>query len=162
MTLADGVRVEAQVLWGSIGWATAAAFGVALADPSRRTILVTGEGSHQLTANEIGSMGRFAANVIVFVLNNEGYLIERALEENPDWSYNDLAPWRYAELPRALGCADWFTARVATLGELEAAMKAARDSKSGAYIEVIGGRLDMPPILAFAHGRLENMYGDAP
>ena len=24
-TLADGVRVEAQVLWGSIGWATAAA-----------------------------------------------------------------------------------------------------------------------------------------
>ena len=79
--LADGVRVEAQVLWGSIGWATAAAFGVALADPSRRTILITGEGSHQLTANEIGSMGRFAANIIVFVLNNEGYLIERALEE---------------------------------------------------------------------------------
>jgi indolepyruvate decarboxylase len=162
MPLADGVRVEAQVLWGSIGWATAAAFGVALADPSRRTILITGEGSHQLTANEIGSMGRFAANIIVFVLNNEGYLIERALEENSDWSYNDLAPWRYAELPRALGCTDWFTARVATLGELEAAMKTTRDSKSGAYIEVIGGRLDMPPILAFAHGRLENMYGDAP
>jgi indolepyruvate decarboxylase len=159
--LADGVRVEAQVLWGSIGWATPAAFGVALADPSRRTILITGEGSHQLTANEIGSMGRFGTNIIVFVLNNEGYLIERALEENPDWSYNDLAQWRYAELPRALGCADWFTARVATLGELEAAMKAARESKSGAYIEVIGGRMDMPPILAFAHGRLENMYGDA-
>ncbi len=158
--LVEGVRVEAQVLWGSIGWATAAAFGVALADPSRRTILITGEGSHQLTANEIGSMGRFAANIIVLVLNNEGYLIERALD--PDWSYNDLAPWRYAELPRALGCADWFTARVATLGELEAAMKTARDSKSGAYIEVVGERMDMPPILAFAHGRLENMYGDAP
>ncbi len=162
LPLADGVRVEAQVLWGSIGWATAAALGVALADPSRRTILITGEGSHQLTANEIGSMGRFAANITVFVLNNEGYLIERALEENPDWSYNDLAPWRYAELPFALGCADWFTARVATLGELEAAMKTARDSKSGAYIEIIGGRLDMPPILAFAHGRLANIYGDAP
>ena len=41
-------------------------------------------------------------------------------------------------------------------------MKTARDSKTGAYIEVIGGRLDMPPILAFAHGRLANMYGDAP
>ncbi|HEV3115165.1 MAG TPA: hypothetical protein VGY99_32180, partial [Candidatus Binataceae bacterium] len=47
---------------------------------------------------------------IVFVLNNSGYLIERALEENPDWTYNDLAPWNYAELPKALGCADWFTA----------------------------------------------------
>ena len=121
-----------------------------------------GEGSHQLTANEIGSMGRFAANIIVFVLNNEGYLIERALEENPDWSYNDLAPWRYAELPRALGCADWFAARVTTLGELDAAMKAARESKSGAYIEVVGERMDMPPILAFAHDRLATMYGDAP
>jgi indolepyruvate decarboxylase len=162
MPLADGVRVEAQVLWGSIGWATPAALGVSLADPSRRTILITGEGSHQLTANEIGSMGRFGANVIVFVLNNEGYLIERALEENPDWSYNDLARWRYAELPRALGCADWFTARVTTLGELDAAMKAARESKSGAYVEIVGERMDMPPILAFAHGRLGTMYGDAP
>ncbi len=160
--LADGVRVEAQVLWGSIGWATPAAFGVALADPSRRTILITGEGSHQLTANEIGSMGRFGANVIVFVLNNDGYLIERALEENPDWSYNDLAHWRYAELPRTLGCAEWFAARVTTLGELDAAMKAARESKSGAYIEVVGERMDMPPILAFAHDRLATMYGDAP
>ncbi len=96
MILPDGVRVEAQVLWGSIGWATPAAFGVALADPDRRTVLITGDGSHQLTANDIGAMGRFGANVIVFVLNNSGYLIERALEENPNWTYNDLAPWNYA------------------------------------------------------------------
>jgi TPP-dependent 2-oxoacid decarboxylase len=47
MMLPDGVRVEAQVLWGSIGWATPAAFGVALADPGRRTILITGEGSRR-------------------------------------------------------------------------------------------------------------------
>ena len=161
MALADDVRVEAQVLWGSIGWATPAAFGMALADPSRRIVLITGEGSHQLTANEIGNMGRFGANIIVFVLNNDGYLIERALEPNPNWTYNDLPPWRYAELPRAMGCADWFTVRVETLGELDAAMKSARDRKSGAYIEVIGGRMDMPPALAFAHGRLSEMYGDA-
>jgi indolepyruvate decarboxylase len=160
--LPDGVRVEAQVLWGSIGWATPAALGIALADSGRRTVLITGEGSHQLTANDIGAMGRFGANVIVFVLNNGGYLIERALEENPDWTYNDLAPWNYAELPKALGCADWYTSRVTTLGELDDAMKAARASKTGAYIEIIGGRMDMPPILAFAHSRLEQMYGGAP
>jgi indolepyruvate decarboxylase len=161
-TLPDGVRVEAQVLWGSIGWATPAAFGMALADPGRRTVLITGEGSHQLTANDVGTMGRFGANVIVFVLNNGGYLIERALEENPNWTYNDLAPWNYAELPKALGCADWFTARVTTLGELDDAVKAARASKTGAYIEIIGGKMDMPPALAFAHGRLKAMYGDTP
>jgi indolepyruvate decarboxylase len=162
MVLADGVRVEAQVLWGSIGWATAAALGIALADPTRRTILITGEGSHQLTANEIGSMGRFGANITIFVLNNDGYMVERALEANPDWTYNDLSHWRYADLPRTLGCADWFTARARTLGELDAAMTAARESKSGAYIEIVGGRMDMPPALAFVHGRLKAMYGDAP
>ena len=160
--LPDGVRVEVQVLWGSIGWATPAAFGIALADPGRRTVLITGEGSHQLTANDVGAMGRFGANVIVFVLNNGGYLVERALEENPNWTYNDLASWNYTELPKALGCADWYTARVTTLGELDAAMKAARASKTGAYIEIIGGKMDMPPALAFAHGRLKAMYGDTP
>jgi len=90
MMLADDVQVHLQMLWGSIGWATGAAFGIALADPNRRTILITGEGSHQLTANEIGNMGRFGANPIIFVLNNDGYLVERALEVNPDWSYNEL------------------------------------------------------------------------
>lgn len=161
MALADDVQVHIQMLWGSIGWATGAAFGIALADPKRRTILITGEGSHQLTANEIGNMGRYGANPIIFVLNNDGYMVERALEPNPDWSYNDLAKWRYADLPRALGCADWITARVETLGELDAAMKAARESTSGAYIEIIGGRMDMPKNLAFAHTRLKELYGDA-
>jgi indolepyruvate decarboxylase len=159
VTLADDVQVHIQMLWGSIGWATGAAFGIALADPNRRTVLITGEGSHQLTANEIGNMGRYAANPIIFVLNNDGYMVERALEPYPDWSYNDLAKWRYADLPRALGCADWMTARVETLGELDAAMKAAREGKSGAYIEVIGGRMDMPKALAFAHTRLKELYG---
>ena len=159
MTLADDVQVHIQMLWGSIGWATGAAFGIALADPKRKTILITGEGSHQLTANEIGNMGRFGANPIILCLNNDGYMVERALEPNPDWSYNDLAKWRYADVPHALGCTDWLTARVETLGELDAALKAARESKSGAYIEVIGGRMDMPKGLAFAHTRMKELYG---
>jgi indolepyruvate decarboxylase len=159
MTLPNDVQVQIQMLWGSIGWATGAAFGIALANRNRKTILITGEGSHQLTANEIGNMGRFGANPIILCLNNDGYMVERVLEPNPDWSYNDLAKWRYVDLPAALGCSDWFTARVETLGELDAALKTARESKSGAYIEVIGGRMDMPQGLAFAHTRLKELYG---
>src|SRR6266446_1524432 len=161
MPLPDDVQVHIQMLWGSIGWATGAAFGIALANLKRKTILITGEGSHQLTANEIGNMGRYGANPIILCLNNDGYMVERALEPNPDWSYNDLAKWRYADVPHALGCTDWFTARVETLGELDAALKAARERKSGAYIEVIGGRMDMPKGLAFAHTRLKELYGEA-
>src|SRR6202051_282764 len=83
MPLADDVRVHIQMLWGSIGWATGAAFGIALADPNRRTILITGEGSHQLTANEIGNMGRYGANPIILVLTNDGYMVETAQEHSP-------------------------------------------------------------------------------
>src|SRR5258708_17946629 len=104
MTVADDGRLHIQMLWGSIGWATGAAFGVALADPNRRTILITGEGSHQLTANEIGNMGRYGAKPIILVLNNGGYMVERALETKPDLAYNDLSKSRYADMPRAFGC----------------------------------------------------------
>jgi indolepyruvate decarboxylase len=51
---------------------------------------------------------------------------------------------------------------VSTLGELDEAMKSARANKSGAYIEIMGGKMDMPPALAFAHGQLKAMYGDTP
>jgi hypothetical protein len=57
-------------LWGSIGWATPAAFGAAVAARDRRVVLVTGEGSHQLTAQEISQFGRRGLKPIVFVLNN--------------------------------------------------------------------------------------------
>src|SRR6516164_6847194 len=52
--LPKGAVFHNQSLWGSIGWATPASFGAALAAPDRRLILVTGEGS-QLTAQEVAS-----------------------------------------------------------------------------------------------------------
>jgi len=52
------------------------------------------------------------------------------------------------------------TARVTTLGRLDEAKKSARASKSGAYIEIIGGKMDMPP--ASPTCRLKAMYGDTP
>jgi len=155
LLLPDGAEVQTAPLWGSIGWATGAALGAALADPSRRTILLTGEGSHQLTATAVGTMGRYGLKPIIFVLNNEGYMVERALEADPNWIYNDLAPWNYHALPAALGCQGWFTAKVSTLGELDAALARAATGESASYIEVVGGKMDFPAGLAMAHQRLD-------
>src|SRR5262249_39960311 len=119
LPLPDGAEVHSQPLWGSIGWATGARLGIALANPSRRTVLFTGEGSHQMTAADVGTVARNGLKPVIFVLNNAGYMVERALEANPDWVYNDLAPWNYHALPAALGCRGWFTAKVSTLGELD-------------------------------------------
>ena len=161
LPLPDGAQVHTQSLWGSIGWATGAALGIALADRSRRTVLFTGEGSHQMTAADLGTMGRNGLKPLIFVLNNRGYLVERALEENPDWVYNDLARWDYQTLPAALGCKDWFTTRVATLGELDAALARADTGDMACYVEVVGGRMDMPAGLAGAHEHLDAMYGNS-
>jgi len=106
-----------------------------------------------LTANEIGNIGRYGANPIIFVLNNGGYLVERALEPNPDWGLQRLGKMALCRFAAGFGCSDWVTARVETLGELDAAMKAARESRLGRLYRVISGRMDMPKELAFAHTR---------
>jgi len=160
LPLPEGAEVQLQPLWGSIGWATGATLGIALADPSRRTVLFTGEGSHQMTASDMGTMGRNGLKPIIFVLNNAGYMVERALEEDPDWVYNDLAPWNYHALPAALGCRGWFTAKVTTLGELDAAMARAATGESACYIEIVAERMDFPAGLAMAHERLDALYAN--
>jgi len=128
-----------QALWGSIGWATPAAFGAALADPSRRVVLVTGDGSHQLTATEIGVMGRYGVKPILLVLNNGTFGIEEFLERNKNCDYNKLAPWQYQMIPEVMGCRDWFCTSVLTNAELASALQKAREHPGAAYIEVLLG-----------------------
>jgi indolepyruvate decarboxylase len=144
--LPSGATFFNQTLWGSIGWATPAALGAAVAAPDRRLVLVTGEGAHQLTAQEICQFGRLGLRPIIFVLNNSGYLIERLLCKDPKMAYNDVAPWRYADLPHALGCDGWFTARAATCGELDAALNTAANCGVGAYIEVVTDAYEAAPL----------------
>lgn len=143
--LPEGVVYHSQTLWGSIGWATPATFGAALADPSRRVILVTGDGAHQLTANEIGVMGRYGVKPIMLVLNNELFAIEEFLESNKHCEYNKLAQWQYQKLPEAMGCRDWFCTSVKTNAEFESALQKARNHPGAAYIEILlGSKLITP------------------
>ncbi len=95
---------------------------------------------------------------IIFVLNNDGYLIERLLCKDPAIAYNDLAPWHYAELPHAFGCDDWFTARVTTCGELDDAMKAASAHDSGAYIEVVTDAYAASQLAMKLHDAVKTLY----
>jgi indolepyruvate decarboxylase len=143
----DGAVFHNQTLWGSIGWATPAAFGAAMADPGRRTILVTGDGSHQLTAGELGAMGRYGAKPVIIVLNNTMYGVEEVLSPTQGHVYNVLAPWNYHELPAAMGCTGWYSARVSTVGELDTALATAATHGNGSYLEIMLGRADIPASL---------------
>ena len=159
--LPQGTKYYNQTLWGSIGWATPATLGVALAKPESRTILLTGEGSHQLTLNELGVMGRYDINPIIICINNNGYTVERALELDPDPNYDDIAQLNYTLLPKAFGCKDWMSIKVSTEIELANALKNAGKHTKGVYIEVIADKYDYGEILDFYNHNLKQMYGDS-
>ena len=93
--LADAIYLT-QILWGSIGWATGAAVGAAFAAREMglkgRTLLFTGDGSLQSTAQELSTVMRHGLTPTIFVLNNKGYTIERHLHGR-DRRYNDIVNW---------------------------------------------------------------------
>jgi indolepyruvate decarboxylase len=160
LPLPDGAVFHNQTLWGSIGWATPAAFGAAMADPSRRTVLITGDGSHQLTAGEIGAMGRYGAKPVIILLNNSMYGVEEILSPVQGHVYDVLAPWDYHQLPAVLGCRGWYTTRVTTVGDLDTALANASKHDSGCYLEIMLGRSDIPASLPDAV--LDKIYQTAP
>ena len=96
------VTAIAQVLWGSIGYATGSTQGAALAakeigakGKKHRTILFTGDGSFQLTAQEVSTMIRHKLNPIIFVICNEGYTIERYIHGMEEVSLSKTQDFRW-------------------------------------------------------------------
>lgn len=130
MLLPSHVRVFAPVTWLSIGYMLPAAQGAALAQremsasldyyKDARTILFIGDGSFQMTAQEISTMVRHDLNVIIFLINNDGYTIERCIHGR-NQEYNDIGRWRYLEAPTFFGASDdTYTASARTWNELGA------------------------------------------
>ncbi|KAF9046327.1 pyruvate decarboxylase THI3 [Panaeolus papilionaceus] len=98
--LPSGCRLISQVLWGSIGWSVGDALGAALAAREKgmnRVVLFVGDGSLQLTVQELSPMIRNGLKPIIFVLNNKGYTIERCIH-GKHRKYNDVANWNWPAL----------------------------------------------------------------
>lgn len=129
--LPNQVMYIAQGGWQSIGYATPAAFGASIAAPNRRVLLFTGEGSLQLTVQELSSMLEYGCRPIIFILNNGGYTIEKYLNIKEDiakQTYNEVPAWNYTELIRTFG-RDAYTAKVTTNGELDQAIAEAEQQQ---------------------------------
>lgn len=136
-----------QVLWGSIGFTVGATLGAVMAaeeiDPSKRVILFIGDGSLQLTAQEISTMVRWKTKPYLFVLNNDGYTIERLIHgENA--SYNDIQPWKNLGLLPLFSATDYDSIKISTVGEAEDLFRNEEFSvnKKIRMIEVMLPRLD--------------------
>lgn len=138
-----------QVLWGSIGFTVGATLGAVMAaqeiDPKKRVILFVGDGSLQLTVQEISTMCKWENTPYLFVLNNDGYTIERLIHGETA-SYNDIQPWKNLNLLDLFNAKDAETVRVSTVGEIENLFEdpAFNENSRIRMIEVMLPKMDAP------------------
>jgi len=135
LALPEGAGYHFQMQYGSIGWATGATLGVAIgAGAQRRTVALIGDGSFQLTAQEVSTMIRYGANPIIFLLNNRGYTIEVEIHDGP---YNNIKNWDYAGLVEVFNAGDGngLGLKAGTSAELAAAIEKARNHNGLVLIE---------------------------
>jgi TPP-dependent 2-oxoacid decarboxylase len=146
MYLPDDSTYIAQVLWGSIGYTVGALLGASIAAPHRPSVLFVGDGSFQLTAQEISTIIRHQLNPTIFLVDNNGYTIERRIH-GPTMPYNDIQHWNYSDFPKVFGDNTWCIT-VKTEEELENAwIERKKNPKKMAFITVVMDQMDAPEIL---------------
>jgi indolepyruvate decarboxylase len=133
--LPDGAILLTQAFYLSLGYTVPAALGAQLAAPNCRPLVFVGDGAFQMTAQEVSTLIGYKLNPVIFVINNDGYQIERVFR---DGAYNNLQMWRYHLLPEVFG-GGW-GCEVRTEGELEAAL--ARSKSEAGALALIEVRLD--------------------
>jgi pyruvate decarboxylase len=158
MPLPKHVRLFTPVTWLSIGYMLPGAQGAALAQEelvassdyhglnNARTILLIGDGSFQMTAQELATIIRHRLNVVIFLINNDGYTIERCIHGRKQ-GYNDISPWRYLEAPSLFGAnKSTFRGSARTWNELKNILEndTVKDGRELRMIEVFVDREDAP------------------
>ncbi|KAF3928844.1 hypothetical protein ABW20_dc0100017 [Dactylellina cionopaga] len=92
-SLASNVQYETQIYWSSIGYTVGATLGAMVAARENghkgRVILVVGDGSLQMSVQEISTYIRNGFTPTIFLINNDGYTIEREIH-GPEQQYNDI------------------------------------------------------------------------
>ncbi|OAE27928.1 hypothetical protein AXG93_3309s1250 [Marchantia polymorpha subsp. ruderalis] len=144
LKLPEGCGFEFQMQYGSIGWSVGATLGYAQAATSKRVISCIGDGSFQVTCQDISTMIRQNQRNIIFLINNGGYTIEVEIHDGP---YNVIKNWDYCALVDAIknGEGKVWTTRVKTEDELSRAVAECLSEKNRdnlCFIEIIAHKDD--------------------
>ncbi|KAL3518042.1 hypothetical protein ACH5RR_020631 [Cinchona calisaya] len=138
LKLPEGCGYEFQMQYGSIGWSVGATLGYAQSVPEKRVIACIGDGSFQVTAQDVSTMIRCNQKSIIFLINNGGYTIEVEIHDGP---YNVIKNWNYTGLVDAIcnGEGNCWTTKVRYEEELIDAIEMATVEKKDClcFIEVI-------------------------
>ena len=145
MLMPEGATFIGQTFYGSIGYTVGATLGAAIAAQNRQVVLFVGDGAFQVTCQDVSTMIRNNLKPIIFLINNDGYTIERVITDRP---YNDIQPWHYSKLIEVFGGTTGFD--VHTEGDLEDALRVAATANKLVFIEIHTGRMDCPESLISA------------
>ncbi|HDR4423910.1 TPA: alpha-keto acid decarboxylase family protein [Bacillus cereus] len=147
--LPNNTTYVTQPLWGSIGYTLPALLGTQLANLSRRNILIIGDGSFQVTVQELSTILRQNLKPIIFLINNNGYTVERAIHGQNEL-YNDIQMWDYTKLAYVFGSEEKsLTFRVENETELaEVLTNITLNKNQLIFIEVVMSQADQPELLA--------------
>jgi pyruvate decarboxylase len=161
LVLPQKARYFTAVTWLSIGYMLPAALGASMAErelheknshepKQTRTVLFVGDGSLQMTVQALSDIILQKVNIVVFVINNGGYTIERCIHGR-NQTYNDVAPWRYLLAPAFFGADEEgqylaHTYSVATWSDLKNVLDndELRRGEGLHMVEVFMGREDAP------------------
>ncbi len=88
--------------WASLGFAIPACIGVwgGADNPKVKPLVVLGDGSFLMSANELATLARYQIPALVVVLDNGGYGTERPMLDGP---FNDVQPVDHVALALAYG-----------------------------------------------------------
>lgn len=142
--LPAGTQYVNSPIWGSIGFTLPALLGSQMAAPERRHLLFIGDGSFQLTAQELSTILREGQAPLIFLIDNRGYTIERFIL-GMEKDYNDVANWRYADLVKVFAPESKMpTFQVRTEGELADVLSKLENAEHGAFVELYLDPFDAP------------------
>jgi len=96
LQLPENCPFEIQMQYGSIGWSVGALLGMQAAlHLKKRVIALIGDGSFQMSAQEVSTLIRYGYKPIIFLMNNASYTIEVQIHDGP---YNVINNWNYKDL----------------------------------------------------------------
>lgn len=142
---ANGFFIDIGI--GSMGHAIGSSIGIKLADPNKRVVCITGDGSILMSGSEISVSTELNLNNIYIIYNNASHgrvRTDQYITWNEDYIASDIIMCDFCKWGESLGAQGF---RVASENEFKEAVASALEIESTSVIEVLVDKNEIPVCL---------------
>jgi thiamine pyrophosphate-dependent acetolactate synthase large subunit-like protein len=127
---AAGAAAQTFYLWGAMGAAIPVGLGVALAQPARSVVVVTGDGEHLMGIGALGTVGAVSPPNLTIVVLDNGHFGETGMQESHTSLCTDL-------VAVAKGFGITVAMQVAEADRVEEVRKRIRERAGTTYVQAL-------------------------